>query len=82
MDSPVNAKLGTGVESLPTDSALTRLLPSVGPLVNDEARALVEASPTFPTSTHGYPISLCLPSGLLIVRFEEVPEAPCWLFMC
>nr|KAF6365711.1 hypothetical protein mPipKuh1_000135 [Pipistrellus kuhlii] len=47
-DLPMSAKWKV-VDSLPTDSALIRLLPSVGPLVNCEARALVKAFPTLPT---------------------------------
>lgn len=43
------------VDSPPTDSALIRLLPSVGSLVDNEAGALVEAFPTFPTLVWSLP---------------------------
>lgn len=46
----MSTELGAVVASLPTDSALIRLLPGVGPLVDNETGALVEAFPTFPAA--------------------------------
>lgn len=64
VDLPMSAKWEF-VDSLPTDSALIRLLPSVSPLVNYEAIALVEAFPTFPTLVSSLPcVSPQVGSGL------------------
>lgn len=52
-------------DSLPTDSALIRLFPSMDPLVNNEAKALAEAFPTIPTLIWSLPyVSLQVGSGV------------------